>query len=126
MRWPDGAAAAVALLAVAPVLFVNAGDDGSPPTTTPHRRSHPRQHRPYAPTATPDVTGRRTAAVWSSAGPPPEGSEPGDTWQWRRPDTAEEDARGDLDQRRDREAGVRPGPADPWRVRIAWGNQCVD
>jgi serine/threonine protein kinase len=88
--------AALALLGVAIVLFLNAGDDDSPPTTTPTPTdSTPDAIDPSAPTATPEVTGRRTSQGvvfhWTSA----DGTEVGDTWVWKRTDTGEENRTAD-------------------------------
>jgi hypothetical protein len=121
-------AVAAVLLAIGVVLFMTAGDDGSRPTGTPTPTgSTPDSLDPTAPTQSPDVSGRRTADgvvfSWSSS----EGSLPGDTWQWHRPDTGEDqrttetsltvvaDDRVCLDVRL-----IRSGFASPW------GNECVD
>jgi serine/threonine protein kinase len=121
-------AGAASLLVVGLLLFVTAGGDGSGPSTTPTPTdSTPAPIDPLAPTQAPDVTGRRTAAGvafrWSS----PDGTQPGDSWQWRRTDTADEartthtsltvttDKRVCLQVRL-----IRGGFLSPW------GNRCVD
>jgi eukaryotic-like serine/threonine-protein kinase len=122
-------AGAAVLLVVGLFLFLTAGDDDpTPPTTTPSpTASTPESLDPLAPTAEPEVTGRRTDAGvvfrWTSA----DGAEAGDTWQWRRTDTGEEDRTADTSltlQADDRVCLqvrlIRGSFASPW------GNECVD
>ena len=122
-------AGAAVLLVVGLFLFLTAGDDDpTPPTTTPSpTASTPEPLDPLAPTAEPEVTGRRTDAGvvfrWTSA----DGAEAGDTWQWRRTDTGEEERTTDtsLTLRADDRVClqvrlIRGSFASPW------GNECVD
>ncbi len=114
--------------AVGLVLILNAGDDGSTPAAPPTpTASTPDPLDPSAPTAVPEVTGRRTAAGavfrWTST----DGSEPGDTWLWRREDTGEQQRTTDRSVTVPSEGRVcvqvrliRDGFASPW------GNRCVD
>jgi serine/threonine protein kinase len=120
---------AALLLVVGLFLFLTAGDDDpTPPTTTPSPSgTTPDPLDPQAPTEAPAVTGRRTdegvVFRWSSA----EGSETGDSWQWRRTDTGEEERTLDTSltfQAADRVCVqvrlIRGSFASPW------GNRCVD
>jgi hypothetical protein len=122
-------AGAAVLLVVGLFLFLTAGDDDpTPPTATPSpTASSPEPLDPLAPTAEPEVTGRRTDAGvvfrWSSA----DGAETADTWQWRRTDTGEEDRTADTSltlQADDRVCLqvrlIRGSFASPW------GIGCVD
>ena len=111
------------LLVVGMLLFLTAGDDGSTPTTTPTPTdSTPAPIDPLAPTEPPDVTGRRTAPGvvfrWTS----PDGAQTGDSWQWRRTDTGEEQRTTEtsvtVERRR---AGMPPGPPDPRQLRLTLG-----
>ncbi len=120
---------AALLLVVGLFLFLTAGDDDpTPPTVTPSPSgTTPDPLDPQAPTEAPAVTGRRTdqgvVFRWTS----PEGSETGDSWQWRRTDTGEEERTTDTAltvQADDRVCVqvrlIRGSFASPW------GNRCVD
>jgi serine/threonine protein kinase len=121
-------AGAVALLVVGLVLFLEAGDDETPPATTPTpTNSTPAPVDPLAPTEPPDVTGRRTAQGVVFRWAAPGGAEAGDSWQWRRADSGE--------QRRTTETSVTVREDDRvcLQVRLVrgsfaspWGNRCVD
>ena len=89
--------------------------------------STPEPLDPLAPTEEPAVTGQRTDAGvvfrWTSG----DGKEAGDSWQWRRTDTGEEDRTTDTTltvQADDRVCVqvrlIRGSFASPW------GNGCVD
>jgi eukaryotic-like serine/threonine-protein kinase len=119
---------AAVLAVVGLVLFLTAGDDDGPsPTTRPTSRgSTPAPLDPVAPTQAPDVTGRRTtggvAFRWSS----PDGAQSGDSWQWRRTDTGQEERTADTSLTLRAQGRVclqvrliRGGFASPW------GNRCV-
>ena len=114
------------LLGVAIVLFLNAGDDDSPPATTPtptvHAQRdrplgpdrHPRRHRP------PYASGR--VFRWTSA----EGTEVDDTWLWHRTDTSKENRTADdtvtltADERVCVQVRlIRDGFLSPWGI-CAW------
>ena len=121
-------AGAVALLLVGLVLFLNAGDDdtSSSPTPTP-TASTPDALDPLAPTEPPDVTGRRTAQGVVFRWAAPDGAQDGDSWQWRRTDTGEEERTTDTSLRVPVDERVclqvrliRDSFASPW------GNRCVD
>jgi serine/threonine protein kinase len=120
---------AAVLLVVGLFLFLTAGDDDpTPPTVTPSTSSStPAPLDPLAPTQEPEVTGRRTdqgvVFRWTS----PDGSEAGDTWQWRRTDTGAEERTTDTSLTVQAENRVcvqvrliRGSFASPW------GNRCVD
>jgi eukaryotic-like serine/threonine-protein kinase len=121
-------AAAILLIVVGLVLFLSAGDDGSSPTTTPPPTdSTPDALDPSVPTTAPDVTGRRTSSGvvfrWSTG----EGTQPGDTWQWRRTDTGKDERTTDMsatvaadDRVCVQVRLIRGGFASPWGIR------CVD
>ena len=112
------------------VLFLNAGDDDPPSSTTPTPTdSHPDALDPLAPTEPPDVTGRRTAQGVVFRWAAPDGAQTGDSWQWRRTDTGEERAHHGHLAATGSAAGdrvclqvrlIRGGFASPW------GNRCVD
>ncbi len=122
------AAATAVLLAIGVLLFLEAGDDASSPTTNPTGTpSTPDPLDPGAPGAAPEVTGRRTAGGvvfrWSS----PEAARPGDTWQWKRTDTGEQARTSDTS------VTVRSPDRVCVQVRLVrddrpslWGNACVD
>jgi hypothetical protein len=121
-------AGAVGLLVVGLVLFLTAGDDDPPPTTTPSpSRSTPDPIDPLAPTAPPDVTGRRTAQGVVFRWAAPDGAQAGDTWQWRRTDNGEEQRTTGTS------VTVRVDDRVCLQVRLIrgsfaspWGNRCVD
>jgi len=125
-------AGVVALLVVGLVLFLTAGDDERPPSTTPTPTvSTPDPIDPLAPTEPPDVTGRRTAQGVVFRWVAPDGAQAGDSWQWRRTDSGEEQRTTDTTLTVRVDDGVDDRVC--LQVRLIrgsfaspWGNRCVD
>jgi eukaryotic-like serine/threonine-protein kinase len=121
--------AGIALLfVVGIVLFLRAGEDtSSTPTPTPGTTGTPLSIDPGAPTDTPDVSGRRTAAGvvfrWDSS----DGFQAGDSWEWRRTDT------GAGERTTKATVTINASKRVCLQVRLIhgsfaspWGNRCVD
>ena len=126
--WPGWWPAPPRCWSSALVLFLTAGDDDPPPDTTPTPgETTPDALDPLAPTVPPEVTGRRTTQGvvfrWAVA----DGAQAGDSWQWRRTDT------GDEQRTTDTSLTVHAAERVCLQVRLIrasfaspWGNRCVD
>jgi len=84
---------AVAVAVAVAVVTVLLLTGGNPPdrevSPTPTGPSTPQSVAPEAPTGVPSLSGRRTsrgvAFTWASI----DAAEPGDSWEWQRPETGE-------------------------------------
>jgi len=120
-------AAAAVLVAIGLWFFWRAGQDSSTPSSsTPTPSGTPDSLAPEAPTTPPEVTGTRTGDGVRFRWTIEDGTQPGDSWEWRRADTGEserttratvlvrEDGRVCLQVRLIRDSFASP-----------WGNRCV-